>query len=144
VRESAAITGPVTARDPLHRFEVTLAGNREPSLDVIDAEAGELLGDLELLDRVERDPRRLLAVAKRRVEDHDLFVRRGCLVRGLSHLESLSWWWVGWVGDSGVGVYGAESGRQKTSWPIRHRRLTSAKGRLSSRKKEDPDTGHRH
>src|SRR5581483_6716108 len=34
-----------------------------------DPQAGELLGDLQLLLRVERDARRLLAVTQRRVED---------------------------------------------------------------------------
>ena len=51
------------------RLEVALAGDREAGLDDVDAEAGELLGDLELLAHVERDARRLLAVAQRGVED---------------------------------------------------------------------------
>ena len=64
------MTGPRTAlRDRLHRLEVALAGNREAGLDHVDAEARELLGDLELLGDVERDAGRLLAVAQRRVED---------------------------------------------------------------------------
>ena len=41
----------------------------KPGLDHVDAEPGELLGDLQLLLRVQRDARRLLAVAQRRVED---------------------------------------------------------------------------
>ena len=45
------------------------AGDREPGLDDVDAEARELLGDLELLADVERDAGRLLAVAQGRVED---------------------------------------------------------------------------
>ena len=39
----------------------------KPGLDDVDAEARELLGDLELLGGVERDARRLLAVAQRGV-----------------------------------------------------------------------------
>ena len=51
------------------RLEVALARDREAGLDDVDAETGELLGDLELLALVERDARRLLAVAEGRVED---------------------------------------------------------------------------
>ena len=57
------------ARDLLHGFEVAGRGDRETGLDHVDAQARELLGDLQLLLRVQRDPRRLLAVAQRRVED---------------------------------------------------------------------------
>ena len=59
------------ARDRLHGLEVAGRGDREPGLDHVDAEARELLGDLHLLLGVERDPRRLLAVAERGVEDVD-------------------------------------------------------------------------
>ncbi len=55
--------------DLLHRLEVAGRGDREARLDHVHAQARELLRDLELLLRVERDPRRLLAVAQRRVED---------------------------------------------------------------------------
>ena len=57
------------ARDRLHGLEVARRGDREAGLDHVDAEPRELLGDLELLLRVQRDARRLLAVAQRRVED---------------------------------------------------------------------------
>ena len=57
------------AGDGLDRVEVALAGDREPGLDDVDAETGELLGDLQLLADVERDARRLLTVTQRRVED---------------------------------------------------------------------------
>ena len=57
------------ARDRLHGLEVARRGDREPGLDDVDAQAGELLRDLELLAGVERDAGRLLAVAQRRVED---------------------------------------------------------------------------
>ena len=59
------------ARDRLDRLEVARRGDREAGLDHVDAEARELLGDLDLLLRVERDPGGLLAVAERRVEDVD-------------------------------------------------------------------------
>ena len=57
------------AGDRLHRFEVARGGDREAGLDHVHAQARELLRDLELLLRVERDARRLLAVAQGRVED---------------------------------------------------------------------------
>ena len=60
---------PDRAGDGLHRLEVALAGHREAGLDVVDPEPGQLLGDLELLGRVEGDARRLLAVAQGGVED---------------------------------------------------------------------------
>ena len=57
--------------DRLHGLEVARRGDRKAGLDHIDAQARELLGDLQLLLGVERDARRLLAVAQRRVEDDD-------------------------------------------------------------------------
>ena len=42
--------------DGLDRLEVALAGDREAGLDHVDTEARELVGDLELLAHVERDP----------------------------------------------------------------------------------------
>ena len=59
------------AGDRLDGLEVAGRGDREAGLDDVDAEARELVGDLELLARVERDARRLLAVAQCRVEDDD-------------------------------------------------------------------------
>ena len=59
------------ARDRLDGLEVAGRGDREAGLDHVDAQPRELLGDLELLLGVQRDPGRLLAVAKRRVEDVD-------------------------------------------------------------------------
>ena len=59
------------AGDRLDRLEVAGRGDREAGLDDVDAEARELLGDLELLAGVQRDAGRLLAVAQRRVEDED-------------------------------------------------------------------------
>ena len=55
--------------DRLDGLEVAVTRDREAGLDDVDPEAGELLGDLELLADVERDARRLLAVSQRRVED---------------------------------------------------------------------------
>jgi hypothetical protein len=60
------------AGDRLHGFEVAGRGDREARLDDVDAQPRELVGDLELLGRVERDARRLLAVAQRGVEDQYL------------------------------------------------------------------------
>ena len=72
VRARPQITGPSTvAGDRLDRLEVARRGDREAGLDHVDAEPRELLGDLDLLLRVERDPGRLLAVSQRRVEDVD-------------------------------------------------------------------------
>ena len=55
--------------DRLDRLEVAVGRDREAGLDHVDAEARELLGDLELLGDVERDAGRLLAVSQGRVED---------------------------------------------------------------------------
>ena len=52
-------------------FEVAGRRDREASLDHVDAEALELGGDLDLLVWLQRDARRLLAVAKGCVEDRD-------------------------------------------------------------------------
>ena len=49
--------------DALHRFEITWRGDREAGLDHVDAEARELLCDLELLLCVQGDARRLFTVA---------------------------------------------------------------------------------
>ena len=57
------------ARDRLHGLEVAGRGDREAGLDHVHAEPRELVRDLELLLPVERDARRLLAVAQGRVED---------------------------------------------------------------------------
>ncbi len=68
----AADHGPFDlAGDRLDRLEVAGRGDREAGLDHVDAEARELLCDLDLLLRVQRDAGRLLAVSQRRVEDLD-------------------------------------------------------------------------
>ena len=77
VRERPAMTGadgplPTVRGNCLHRLEVPLTGNGKPGLDVVDTEATQLLGDLELLAGVEGDPGRLLTVAQRRVEHHQV------------------------------------------------------------------------
>ena len=51
------------------RVELARRGDREPRLDDVDVQSGELLGDLELLRLGQRDARRLFAVAQGRVED---------------------------------------------------------------------------
>ena len=64
VRARPQITGPFDlARDRLHRLEVARRGDREAGLDDVHAEPRELLGDLELFLRVQRDAR---ATARRR------------------------------------------------------------------------------
>src|SRR5690606_21596133 len=61
--------GPLyVARDRVDALEVALAGDRETRLDDVHAHAGEGVGDLELLDGVERHARALLPVPQRRVE----------------------------------------------------------------------------
>ena len=66
------MTGPCDlAGDRLHGLEVARRGDREAGLDDVDAQARELVRDLELLGRVQRDARRLLAVAQGGVEDDD-------------------------------------------------------------------------
>ena len=55
--------------DGVHSLEVTLAGNGEAGLDVVNPQTGQLLGDLQLLPHVQGDARGLLAVAKGGVED---------------------------------------------------------------------------
>ena len=72
VRARPQITGPSTRRAiSLHGLEVTGRGDREAGLDHVDPQARQLLGDLDLLGRVQRDPGRLLAVPQGRVEDVD-------------------------------------------------------------------------
>ena len=56
------------AGDLLDRLEVAGRGDREAGLDHVDAEAGELLGDLHLLGGVQGYPGRLLAVPQGGVE----------------------------------------------------------------------------
>ena len=70
VRARPADDGPVDlAGDRLDGLEVARRGDREAGLDDVDAEARELVRDLDLLLRVQRDPGGLLAVAQRGVED---------------------------------------------------------------------------
>ena len=80
------------AGDRAYRLEVTRGRDRESSLDHVHAEARQLLGDLQLLVRVQRDARRLLAVSQRRVEDDDPvgvhgtapFLNLSCFFSGVS------------------------------------------------------------
>ncbi len=57
--------------DLLHRGEVAGGGDREPGLDHVDAEAGELVRDLQLLGARQRRARRLLTIPQRGIEDRD-------------------------------------------------------------------------
>ena len=57
--------------DRLDALEVTGGCAREACLDDVDAEPLELLRDRRLLAGLQRDARRLLAVAQRRIEDRD-------------------------------------------------------------------------
>ena len=59
------------AGDGLDSLEIAGRGHCEAGLDHFDSEELELLRDLDLLVRLQRDARRLLAVAKRGVEDCD-------------------------------------------------------------------------
>ena len=58
----------------LDRLEVVRRGDGEAGLDDVDAQLGELAGDLELLGAVQGGARRLFAVAQRGVEDVDVAV----------------------------------------------------------------------
>ena len=62
------------ARDRLHGLEVARRGDREAGLDDVHAQPRELVGDLELLGRVQRDAGRLLAVSQGGVEDENAVV----------------------------------------------------------------------
>src|SRR5690606_14186894 len=62
--------GPVDlAGDALYRLEVAGGRDREPGLDDVDTQPGELVGDRHLLVGRQGDARRLLAVSQRGVED---------------------------------------------------------------------------
>src|SRR3954471_11511721 len=63
-------------------------GKGDTGPDDVDAEARELLGDLELLRRVQRDAGRLLAIAQRRVEDDYSVVLCGHVGRVSCRLKS--------------------------------------------------------
>ena len=65
-RDHRALDRPGDALDGL---EIPGRGDREAGLDHVDSQPRELLCDLELLGRVQRDSRRLLAVTQRRIED---------------------------------------------------------------------------
>ena len=69
------------ARDRLHGFEITGRGDRKARLDHVDPEPRELLRDLQLLLRVQRDAGRLLPVTQGRVED-----QYSAWVLGLAHV----------------------------------------------------------
>src|SRR5256886_16182820 len=66
VLERADLLGDLT-----RRLEVLVRRDREARLDDVHLEASQLSRHLELLHRVHREPRRLLAVPQRRVENDD-------------------------------------------------------------------------
>ena len=70
-RARPAMIGPCTSRAIVVRPGNHRRGDRESSLDHVDAEPRELLRDLQLLGRVQRDARRLLAVSQGGVKDDD-------------------------------------------------------------------------
>ena len=58
----------------LHRLEIARRGDREARFDDVDTEVLERLGDLQLFPQVHAGAWRLLAVAKRRVENDQAIV----------------------------------------------------------------------
>jgi hypothetical protein len=60
---------PTAVGDALHGVEVAWAGEGKTGLDDVHPQAGQLLGDRQLLLQVEAGARRLLAVAQGGVED---------------------------------------------------------------------------
>ena len=57
--------------DSAHGHEIVPRGGRKAGLDHVHAEAGEHMGDSELIGDVQIDARRLLAVAERGVKNAD-------------------------------------------------------------------------
>ena len=90
--------------DRLDRLEVAVGRDREAGLDDVDPEAGELLGDLELLGDVERDAGRLLAVSQGRVEDLDRvhLVRLGVVLGVFAATKNPP---AGWHGGRSASTY---------------------------------------
>src|SRR4051812_45749414 len=77
------------AGDRLHCLEVAGRGDREAGLDHVDPQARELVGDLELLARVQRDPGALLPVPQGGVEDEYAVVGHVTPLVGCSFLSPL-------------------------------------------------------
>ena len=103
------------AGDRLDGLEVPGRGDREAGLDHVDAEPGELLGDLELLGRVQRDAGRLLAVAQRRVEDQ-YCGRVVMLSSARSPFGFSCGFFSGWVcGSAAATRYSPRGGRRRRS-----------------------------
>ena len=110
--------------DRLDRLEVAVAGDREPGLDDVDPEARQLLRDLELLARVERDARALLTVSQRRVEDQHAVHGDSFLRGGVSRV-----WGRSGSGGSGARAGGPVPANKKPPRPVgtrRHRRAPEA------------------
>ena len=68
-REAGDRRALALARDLPNRGEITLRCDREPGFDDVDPQRLELRRNAKLLFQVHRAPRRLLAIAKRRVEN---------------------------------------------------------------------------
>ena len=66
-----ALGGADGGGDALDGVEVTAAGKGEAGLNDVDPEAGELLGDGELLLQIQAGAGRLLAIAEGGVEDQN-------------------------------------------------------------------------
>src|SRR5262245_48000345 len=62
--------------DTAHRLGIGWRGNRESGFDDVHAKQIELAGQEQLLRHPEREPRRLLAVTQRRIENSNLLSHR--------------------------------------------------------------------
>ena len=108
------------AGDRLDRLEVARRRDREAGLDDVDAQTRQLVRDLELLGRVQRDPGRLLAVAQGGVEDDDPVGVHGlllCLPRG-----SFSSWVCGFAAAT---RYSPRRGRRRRTGRSRRSAIAS-------------------
>ena len=70
-RQSGDNRMPHFSGNKLHRFKVTIGGDREPGLDHVHAQPVELLGQTQFFLHIHAATRRLLAVPQRGVKDND-------------------------------------------------------------------------
>ena len=73
-------------------LEVAFGRNRESGFDDVDAHLVEEFGDLQFLLERHGGAGALLAVAQRRVEDHDVVVGTGSVVLELAVMDFASLW----------------------------------------------------
>src|SRR5262245_5538845 len=73
--DDGAIRRPNFGGNSSDRVDLLARSSREAGFDDVDAQAGELSRDIQLLRRLHRAPRRLLAITERSVEDAYLIVR---------------------------------------------------------------------